>query len=233
MRRAASMLDKEVIVIGAGLAGISASLTLQNAGCRVHLIESSDHPGGRVASDYIDGFILDRGFQLINARYPELQRLNIMNEIQFTQAERAVEIALNNQVAVIGDPRSKLIASLSKETGSISEKLGFIRYLASSSRDEFTVEDELAPLGNLYKRVLKPFLSGVFLTDPSQVSAISGKEIIRSFISGQPGLPTRGVGELAKRLAAGISRITYQRSVDSLAEFSQRSEEHTSELQSH
>ena len=221
MRRAASMLDKEVIVIGAGLAGISASLTLQSAGCKVHLIESSEIPGGRVASDYIDGFILDRGFQLINARYPELQRLDIMKDIEFTQAERAVEIALENQVAVIGDPRSKFIASLSKESGSISEKLGFIRYLASSSRDEFTVEDELAPLGILYKRVLKPFLSGVFLTDPARVSAVSGKEIIRSFIWGQPGLPTRGVGDLTKRLAAGISRITYQRSVDSLAEFSQ------------
>ena len=56
------MLDREVTVVGAGLAGLSAALTLQEAGCSVRIIEASDRPGGRVASDVIDGFILDRRF---------------------------------------------------------------------------------------------------------------------------------------------------------------------------
>jgi phytoene dehydrogenase-like protein len=60
------------VVIGAGLAGLSAALTLQDAGAQVTVLESSDRPGGRVASDIIDGFILDRGFQLINMNYPEV-----------------------------------------------------------------------------------------------------------------------------------------------------------------
>ena len=54
------------VVIGAGLAGLSAALTLQDAGAEVTVLDSSDRPGGRIASDLIDGFILDRGFQLIN-----------------------------------------------------------------------------------------------------------------------------------------------------------------------
>ena len=58
------------VVIGAGLAGLSAALTLQEAGAEVTVLESSDRVGGRVASDLIDGFILDRGFQLINLNYP-------------------------------------------------------------------------------------------------------------------------------------------------------------------
>ena len=61
------MLDKEVTVIGAGLAGLSAALTLQSAGRAVRVIEASDRVGGRVATDFIDGFTLDRGFQLINS----------------------------------------------------------------------------------------------------------------------------------------------------------------------
>ena len=58
---------KKVVVIGAGLAGLSAAITLENEGVSVTVLESSDRPGGRVSSDVIDGFICDRGFQLINA----------------------------------------------------------------------------------------------------------------------------------------------------------------------
>ena len=65
------------VVIGAGLAGLSAALTLQDAGAEVTVLESSDRPGGRVARDLIDGFILDRGFQLINLNYPEVKRWGI------------------------------------------------------------------------------------------------------------------------------------------------------------
>ena len=57
------------VVIGAGLAGLSAALTLQDSGAQVTVLESSDRAGGRIASDLIDGFILDRGFQLINTNY--------------------------------------------------------------------------------------------------------------------------------------------------------------------
>ena len=69
------MTDREITVVGAGLAGLSAAITLQNAGRAVRVVEASDRPGGRVSTDLIDGFTLDRGFQLINAHYPEKKRL--------------------------------------------------------------------------------------------------------------------------------------------------------------
>ena len=59
----------------------------------------------------------------------------------------------------------------------------------------------------LYSRVLKPFLTGVFLAQPSRVDSVSGREIIRSFIAGAPGLPVRGAGELSRVLAAQIGSI--------------------------
>lgn len=213
------MVDKEVIVIGAGLAGLSAALTLQAADCRVHVIEASNCAGGRVASDHIDGFILDRGFQLINAKYPELTRLGVMEELDFHLAERAIDVALQDDVATIGDPRSHLISGISHKTGSLGSKIGFLKYLIASAPPQATVADELFSLGSLYERVLHPFLSGVFLTDPSHVGALAGKEIIRSFMKGAPGVPARGVGDVPLQLASRISRISYQRSVDSLAEF--------------
>ena len=212
------MLDKEVTVIGAGLAGLSAALTLQGAGRLVRVIEASDRVGGRVASDVIDGFTLDRGFQLINSQYPELKRLKVMEEVDFIAAPRAVEISLGEDRIVLGDPRSHPLSAFSSETGSLTSKVNFLRYLYSHSSVSISVEDELQKLGDLYKKVLCPFLTGVFLTSPANVNAVIGKEIIRSFISGKPGIPTRGVGALPEALAKRISNIELGRNINSLNE---------------
>ena len=95
--------DKKVAIIGAGLAGLSAALTLQDSGCEVEVFESSDRVGGRVATDLIDGYRLDRGFQLINARYPELVRLDVISELDFVYASRTVDIAIEERVISLGD----------------------------------------------------------------------------------------------------------------------------------
>lgn len=212
------MLDKAVTVIGAGLAGLSAALTLQGAGRLVRVIEASDRVGGRVASDVIDGFTLDRGFQLINSQYPELKRLKVMEEVDFIAAPRAVEISLGEDRIVLGDPRSHPLSAFSSETGSLTSKVNFLRYLYSHSNVSISVEDELQKLGDLYKKVLCPFLTGVFLTSPANVNAVIGKEIIRSFISGKPGIPTRGVGALPEALAKRLSNIELGRNINSLNE---------------
>ena len=64
-------MDFDCIVIGAGLSGLTASRNLQRYGKSVLLIESENEVGGRVRSDLVDGYILDRGFQVINPKYPQ------------------------------------------------------------------------------------------------------------------------------------------------------------------
>jgi len=212
------MLDKEVTVIGAGLAGLSAALTLQDAGCQVRVIEASDRVGGRVATDVIDGFTLDRGFQLINSQYPELKRLKVIDELSFIAAPRAVEVSLGQSRIPLGDPRTYPLSALSSKTGSLGSKLNFLRYLYSKSSSGLSVEDELQNLGDLYQKVLRPFLTGVFLTSPAHVSAVNGKEIIRSFVSGKPGIPAQGVGALPAALAKRVANIELGRNINSLNE---------------
>lgn len=212
------MSDKKVAIIGAGLAGLSAAITLQDAGCEVEIFESSDRFGGRVATDLIDGFRLDRGFQLINARYPELLRLNVISELDFTYASRSIDISLDEQIVSLGDPRTNPFSAFNSATGSIFTKLNFMSYLFSSSASGSSVEDELLRFGALYQRVLKPFLSGVFLTSPANVDAVTGKEIVRSFISGKPGLPVLGAGELAQALARRVKTIHLNSRIDSLTQ---------------
>ena len=92
----------EAIVVGAGLAGLNAAIALQDAGLEVVLLEASDRPGGRVTSDLIDGFICDRGFQLINSKYPALQELNVISEIDFLPAPRVIEVAFGNERRALG-----------------------------------------------------------------------------------------------------------------------------------
>lgn len=208
--------QSEVLVIGAGLAGLNAAITLQRAGIDVHLIESSDRPGGRVTSDLIDGFICDRGFQLINSKYPALQELDVIKEIDFLEAPRAIEVSLGNDRRTLGDPRQMPWTALDRATGTIPEKLALLRLLVSKPQQDVSLEDALKSLGTTYVRVLKPFLHGVFLTDPKNVDARYGQSIIKSFVTGSPGLPRRGVVALSEALAARVTKISYQVQVNSL-----------------
>ena len=208
--------SSDVLVVGAGLAGLSAAIKLQEAGRNVWVIESSDRPGGRVTSDIIDGFICDRGFQLINSKYPALQALNVIQEIDFIKAPRVIEVALGNQRRALGDPRVAPWTALDKATGTIPEKLSLLRFLAASPKDNQSVEDVLSSSGSVYVRALRPFLQGVFLTDPKNVDARYGQSIVKSFVTGSPGIPRKGVAELSKALAARVDSISYGVQADSI-----------------
>ena len=214
------MSDKElpVIVVGAGLAGLAAAMTLQDAGMSVRVLESGSSAGGRVQTDEINGYRFDRGFQLINASYEELVRLNVIDELDFNYAPRAVDIALENRVVRLGDPRRYPLTVFSRGAGSLFEKISFFKYLFSRSTHNASIADELkvAGCGNFYERVLKPFLSGVFLADPALVDAGTGRSIVRGFISGAPGLPAMGAGQLSEVLAGRVGSIEYGLQVNSI-----------------
>ncbi len=199
----------EALVVGAGLAGLNAAIALQEAGIEVIVLEASDRPGGRVTSDLIDGFICDRGFQLINSKYPALQELNVISEIDFLPAPRVIEVALGDDRRALGDPRVAPWTALDRATGTIPEKLALLPFLMSRPRKDQSVEEVLQPLGAVYTRVLRPFLQGVFLTDPKNVDARYGQSIVKSFVSGTPGVPRKGVAELSKALASRVKHINY------------------------
>ena len=206
----------EVLIVGAGLAGLNAAINLEAAGVDVRVIESSDRAGGRVASDVIDGFICDRGFQLINAQYPALQELNVLRELDFIEAPRVIEVCLGDRRHVIGDPRQVPWTALNRATGTIPEKIALLRFIAGRTKPGDSIGLALRSTGTCYERVLRPFLQGVFLTDPDNVDATYGHSIIKSFVNGRPGVPRNGVGELSKALAHRVSNIVYNTRVDGI-----------------
>jgi hypothetical protein len=209
------------IVIGGGLAGISAALTLQDAGESVELIEASDDIGGRVRSDFIDGYILDRGFQLINAGYSELKRLQVINEIDFCKSDRTIDVITPFGVTSIGDPRVHPLMGLRSPLGSMREKIAVLTFLSDKPNGSISLRDALlaSGTGDFYENLLKPFLRGVFLDDLENVDSSYGREIIKSFVLGDSGLPRAGVGALTAALGARVENVQLNAPVDSLSQF--------------
>ena len=209
------------VVIGGGLAGISAALTLQDAGESVELIEASDDLGGRVRSDYMDGYILDRGFQLINAGYSELKRLQVIDEIEFCKSDRTIDVITAFGVTSIGDPRIHPLMGLRSPLGSMREKIAVLIFLGQRPNGNISLRDALlaSGTGDFYENLLKPFLRGVFLDELESVDSSYGREIIKGFVLGDSGLPRAGVGALTEALGARVENVQLNAQVQSLSQF--------------
>ena len=132
------MAQARVGIVGAGLAGLNAARYLKNKGLESVIFEASDRVGGRVTSDYIDGYICDRGFQVINSAYAELKETGILPDLEIRALPKGLEINTGAGISRIGDARSSLSylpALLSPKSGALGEKLAFLRYLIGKSED--------------------------------------------------------------------------------------------------
>jgi uncharacterized protein with NAD-binding domain and iron-sulfur cluster len=204
-------VNKSVVVVGAGLAGLTCAIYLQRRGASVTVLESSDRVGGRVKTDSVNGFLFDHGFQVINPNYSEIKRLNALSDLEFCEVFNNLRIFEASGEIKIG--LSHLAKTLS--IGSFSEKIEFAKFLASNSRDN-KLGDAGQKFKGLYETALSPFLCGVFLTNPDLIRADIAKEIIRSFILGRPGVPQFGVGKFSENLALEVSDIRFNSQVDEI-----------------
>jgi protoporphyrinogen oxidase len=205
-------MNFDCIVVGAGLAGITAARTVQQAGNSVLLFDASDQVGGRVRSDVIDGFICDRGFQVINPKYPQVVKSNVIKELDFKYISGKIRLA-DEQIKV-----GYSLSTFSPKLGSINQKLRFLKFVASPKvKNERSFGHYTTEFPDLYQKVLKPFLSGVFLTDPQEIASDVAQEILRSFVKSLPGVPAAGVGEFSRALAKPIQNLKLNESVQSVS----------------
>lgn len=196
-----------MIVVGAGWAGLNAARLLSEAGFDVSILEKSDRVGGRITSDFIDGFILDRGFQVINPAYAELRETGILDQLAICSLPKGLDIRSEFKTVRVGDFRkslSYLRGDLDSSCGSITEKIAFLRYLRARSEDQ-DFGEAMQNVGRFYQQVLKPFLDGVFLIDSSRVSNRMARELIHWFLKGAPGVPSGGVAQASQLLAANLN----------------------------
>ena len=218
----------QVVVVGAGLAGLAAAIELHGRGVEVLLLEADDAVGGRVRTDVVDGFRLDRGFQVINPYYPELRRLEVIDELDIRPLAAGVLVSMQEKLWPLGDPRREpqwALSSAYAPVGSVQDKARLVLYALHCDRspvEELIFQDDSdfasallsAGIGKrLYESTLRPFLTGVFLCDPSEVSRRYGELVLRSFVRGTPSLPALGVGELPLALARRLPEGTIKTNV--------------------
>ena len=206
----------DVVVVGAGLAGLAAARILTRAGCDVHIIEASDGVGGRVRSDHVEGFILDRGFQLYNPSYSEGLAVLDLKALDFRNFTAGIMVNSQGQNFKLADPRREptwALDSMRAPVGSLRKKLAFAKYAVSCARNldvsDAVDQRSLAFLERSFgekfiQSVLRPFLAGVFLEENLDTSKRFLDSVIGSFIKGSPGVPAQGMQEISNQMAAHV-----------------------------
>ena len=234
----------EVLVVGAGLAGLSAAVRLRAGGCDVHVLETADHVGGRLTTDRVDGFVVDRGFQVLNTGYPRAADLDL-TALDLGWFDRGAIVQVDGRDHRVMDPRSRLSAlpgTVAAPIGSLGEKAALAAFSLRAGytpvgrllrRPERTAEEALRAAGisgALLERFLRPFLAGVLLEDELTTSSRYLDLLWRSFVRGTVGLPAAGMQAVGEQLAArvGAENVHLQTAVRSVAPGSVQTDHGTS-----
>ena len=219
-------MEHDVVIVGAGLAGLACARTLQASGVDVLVLESSDGVGGRVRTDEVDGFHLDRGFQILLTAYPELQRWFDLDALGFRRFAPGARVRIDGRFRTVGDPLRRpadLPATIAAPVGSLADKLRLLRLIASvrrgSARDllhrrDMSTADRLRLAGfsdRFIDSFMRPLFAGIQLDPDLEVSARRFEMILRMLAVGDSGVPASGMGALpaalAEPLIAGSVRL--------------------------
>jgi hypothetical protein len=209
----------DVVVAGAGLAGLRAAQLLCRRGLDVVVLEAADRPGGRVATDDVDGFRCDRGFQVLNTSYPALRAAADLAALDLRAFAPAAAVRGADGLHTYGDPRrlpaltprmavDRLVplrdkATLAAWTARVLAG-GPRRVAALGGRSAAT---DLAAAGvssAALDRVLRPFLSGVLGEAELATSAAFVRLVWRAFAIGTIAVPAAGMGALPAQLATAL-----------------------------
>ncbi|MET0297899.1 MAG: FAD-dependent oxidoreductase [Microbacterium sp.] len=219
------METPDVVVVGAGLAGLRAATRVAGDGLDVVLLEAEDVVGGRQRTDIVDGFLLDRGFQILNPAYPavrrwvdiealDLQRFPVGVRVRRQHAGVELRHPLRHPLGIPQTLRSGLVSP--RDLAALARWVApaLLRPKAVIAGTDRTLRegwDRAGLRGPLRTEVLEPFLAGVLADDEGLTSDAFARLLVRMFALGAPGVPAAGIGalpaQLARSAAAAGARI--------------------------
>jgi len=212
-------MHADVIVIGAGLAGLACALTLKESGLEPLVVEAADQVGGRVRSDRRDGFLLDRGFQVLQTWYPEARRFLDYGRLDLRPFYPGALVRAGGHTHRVSDVWRRPLRfpeMLLSPVGTTADKLRLLRLRrdclagdleALYARPDRPALDLLRELGfseRMLERFFKPFFSGVFFEPDLACSSRAFAFVFRAFALGDTALPARGMEEIPSQLAARL-----------------------------
>ncbi len=214
------MATYDVLIVGAGLAGLSCARELHRHGVSAKVIEASDGVGGRVRTDEVEGFLLDRGFQVLLTAYPEAQRVLDYDALELRSFYDGALVRAGGAFHRVADPlREPLAASqtLFSPVGTLADKLRTLRLRravrspdlgALWARDEVTTRAALRERygfsDTIVRRFFEPFLGGILLDPGLGASSRAFEFYFRMFTEGDTVVPARGMQRIPEQLAAGL-----------------------------
>jgi len=208
-----------VVIVGAGLAGLACARHLSAAGRAVLLCEQSDGVGGRVRTDTVDGFLLDRGFQVLLEAYPEARTHFDYARLGLVPFFPGALVRTEGAFHLVADPfRAPLhaVSGLFSPIGSLGDKLRVLALRRAAQRGsleelfrrpETTTRDALARHGfspTMISRFFEPFLGGIFLGRDLETSSRMLEFVFRMMADGDTCLPAHGMGSLSTQLADAL-----------------------------
>jgi phytoene dehydrogenase-like protein len=213
----------EVVVVGAGLAGLACAADLVAAGREVLLLEASDGPGGRVRTDEVDGFRMDRGFQVLLAAYPEVQRRVDVEALALGSFYPGALVRVEGAFHRLADPGLEMadaLRAVNAPVGSLADKLRVARLrqqvmggppdrlLEAPAGTTLATLEEAGFSGQMIDRFFRPFFGGVLLDPELGVSGKLFRYYFRMFAEGLSAVPAGGMEALPRELARGLPEGT-------------------------
>ncbi|HEY0757208.1 MAG TPA: NAD(P)/FAD-dependent oxidoreductase [Ktedonobacteraceae bacterium] len=230
-----------IVIIGAGLAGLTCARELARVGRQVLVLEAAEQVGGRVRTDmHEDGYRLDRGFQVLFTAYPAAQRQLNFENLKQRFFEPGALLVRDGKRYEVTDPWREpghLLPGLLNPLLSTADKLRVLRLRASLTRlstadifagkaqpngqDEST-EDYLRRLhfseAGFIANFARPFYGGIFLDRSLNTSARMFQFVFRMLASGKIMLPAEGMQRIPNMLATALPHgsIRYRARVSSI-----------------
>lgn len=210
----------DVVIVGGGLAGLTCARRLQARGHSCRVLEAADAVGGRVRTDRVDGFQLDRGFQVLLTAYPAAQRWLDYDALSLRRFSAGARVWCGGTLHVVSDPTREpgdLLATVKAPVGTLADKLKIatLRSVARRgaldevfTRPETTALEALQAHGfsaQMIERFLRPWLGGIFLDDSLSASSRMLMFVLRMFAEGYAAVPDAGMQTVPDQLAAGLT----------------------------